>query len=155
MYYMSASREEILGFAKPVLAASLRRQRRACLPPQWRPQARVTIKQEMVERPTGEMLGFPHEAGISMYLSLGEDWYEVAGRTGVLEVGGYFICRYDTFDDQGRPREVRAVRLVPTCGGEDWQYIPSPATICWDGEHSMIRWHVPDDEAAWRAYGRE
>ena len=72
-----------------------------------------------------------------------------------FRVEGYFICRYDTFDDQGRPREVRAVRLVPTCGGEDWQYIPSPATICWDGEHSMIRWHVPDDEAAWRAYGRE
>lgn len=148
---MGASLQEILSFAKPTLAACLRRQRRRCLPPGWRPQARVTIKQEGDDIPTGKLIGFPYEASISMYISLREDWYEVARRTGVIEVDGYFLCRYDSFDDQGRPTAVRAVRLVPTMGGEDWQFIPSPATITWDADQPHLTWNIVDDEAAWAA----
>ncbi|MDQ6782028.1 MAG: hypothetical protein M3063_00985 [Actinomycetota bacterium] len=100
------------------------------------------------------MLGYPYPTGIDFRINLGDDWYDAAVRTGVLHVDGYFICRYDNFDDQGRPREVRAVRLVPTRGGWDHHYTPSPATVCWEGDQPTLRWHVNDDEEAWRAHLR-
>lgn len=154
MYCMGVSEAEILAFARPALAPSLRRQRRACLPPEWRPQARVYLKPEVPWRPPGTMYGLPYETGIDLRINLGEEWYEIAKRTGLLDVDGYFICCYDSFDELGRPVEVRAVRLVPTMGGEDWMYIPSPATVSWDGDRPSLRWHVTDDDAAWHAHLR-
>jgi len=158
MYSMGMSEVEILKFARPVLAPSLRWQRRAVLTPAeleaygWRPSARITIRPEFEGRPAGEMLGFPHPTGIDLRINLGQEWYETAKRTGVLEVGGYFISRYDSFDDQGRPVKVQAVRLVETDRGPDWEYIPSPATIRWGGDQPTLRWRVPDDKKAWKRY---
>lgn len=154
MYCMGVSEAEILAFARPALAPSLRRQRRACLPPEWRPQARVYLKPNSPGRSPGEIYGIPYETGIDFRINLGLEWYEAATRTGVTDVDGFFICRYNSFDELGRPVEVRAVRLVPTMGGEDWEYIPSPATIAWEGDRPSLRWRYLDDDAAWHAHIR-
>lgn len=43
---------------------------------------------------------------------------------------------------------------MPTLGGEDWEYIPGPATIVWEGDDPSLRWLYRDDDEAWQAHLR-
>lgn len=158
MYCMAASPEEIVAFAKPALSASVRWQRRKYLPLEgWRPYVRAYVKPYRGVASPGYVCGFPYPGCIVVEIKLDQDWYDAAQRTGVLEVDGYFICRYDAFDDQGRPTAVLALRAnartFSPYGDGDWCYLDIPATIVWDGDEPRLVWEFPDDESAAKAAG--
>jgi hypothetical protein len=83
-------------------------------------------------------------------VALGDGWLEGAERCGVLVVDGHFLLGYRSFDEEGRPVQVDALRILPT-DGVPATYIPSgpeyaisPATIDWSGDVPALVWDEDD-----------
>jgi hypothetical protein len=83
-------------------------------------------------------------------VALGEEWLEAAERCGVLVVDGHFLLGYRSFDEEGRPVQVDALRILPT-DGVPATYIPSgpeyaisPSTIDWSGDVPALVWDEDD-----------
>jgi hypothetical protein len=79
-------------------------------------------------------------------VALGEEWLEGAERCGVLVIDGHFLLRYRSSDDDARPVEVDALRILPTAGTPATaipsapEFASSPATIDWSGTAPALVW---------------
>jgi hypothetical protein len=96
----------------------------------------------------------PTDESIFGTVSLDRAWLKGAERSGLTEIDDHFVLAYRKFDDQDRPIEVDALRLLPTAFGlgSDLEYTASPATVTWIVGVPFLYWndqHSAVAAAAW------
>jgi hypothetical protein len=96
----------------------------------------------------------PTDESIFGTVTLDRAWLKGAGRSGLTEIDDHFVLAYRKFDDQDRPIEVDALRLLPTAFGlgSDLEYTASPATVTWIVGVPFLYWNDQDSAVAAAAW---